>query len=317
MRGEHTGQVGVGICCLCILALALISTSSLADSWYGTVITNSSSYIINRQGITFSLHFEESTKGVISPLKLTTRGRTESGYHSRYANVKANEVVLKERTHAEEGALKYAEITDLRATAESDVSREIAKKKGENLYVIEFSEDWPVVLKSGRRISYIGTGINDRDYGGNNLDFAGTGFLYNTNLERERYYRMILRDLNVTVLVVNESRREYITAVDFMPVRQLRYQASSVSTGIADFKYGQASQDQLSLIKGRVTYDRQAQQRYDGRITMNVTLNATTWQNKTLVNQTWLGACEICGPDLDLSGEEAYLMLLNQSPTMN
>jgi len=173
--------------------------------------------------------------------------------------------------------------------------------------VFKFTEDWPVVLDSVRRLSYVGSGINDRDYGGNNFDFVGTSFLYDINLERERYYHMMLRDLNVTVLAVDESGHEYIAAVDYMPVRQLGYRASSVSAGIADLKYGQAGQNQISLTKGRITYDLQAEQRYYGLASMNLTLNATTWHRELPLNQSWLSACEICGADMDLSPEDAYL----------
>jgi len=50
--------------------------------------------------------------------------------------VKANDVVLKERTYAREGALKYAEITNLKAATDGDVTREITKNKGEPYYVV-------------------------------------------------------------------------------------------------------------------------------------------------------------------------------------
>lgn len=259
--------------------------------WFGDVGTNSSSWNITRESENMSLRFEETSKGEIAPLEITPGGRTISGYHSRYANMGENDVLIKERTSALEGSLTYAEITEMDAYTGNDVTRNVTKPKGTNEYIFDFREEWPVLLKSRRYILYNGSEINDRDFGGNNMDYAGTSFLYNTKLEKDRYYRLYLQRLNITVTAVDDA----ITHVEFLPLRQIRYEEASYSTGIANLKYGQAGRDQTSMTKGHINYDVRGEQVYHGPHEMRVKLNATTWGITLGDNSSWLGGmCEVC-----------------------
>lgn len=279
-----------------VLSLALIlalSSLSCAVSWWGNVGTNSSSWNITRESENISLRFEEASKGEIAPLEITPGGRTIRGYHSRYANMGENDVLIKERTSALEGSLMYSEITELDAYTGNDITRNITKPKGTDEYAFNFWEEWPVLLKSRRYIRYNGSGINDRDFGGNNMDYAGTSLLYNTKLEKDRFYSLYLQRLNITVTAIDAA----ITHVEFLPLRQIRYEEASYSNGVANLKYGQAGVDQTSMTKGHINYDVWGEQVYHGPHEMRAKLNATTWGIDLNDKSSWLGGtCEACSP---------------------
>jgi hypothetical protein len=82
-----------------------------------------------------------------------------------------------------------------------------------------------------------------------------------------------------------------------------------LSTGFAELKYCQASDNQLSTVKGwgRANYDVRGEQRYNGRYMMNVNLNATSFRpyprNDTNdTNDSWLGCiCDILPEYNDMS----------------
>lgn len=276
---------------LIYLLLAYISIGSNAISWHASVEANGSSWSIERESMTMKMAFLEASRGRISSLNVTPQGRAISGYHSRYANIELNDVGLKERTDAKEGSLSYMETTEMRSSTEADLSRDTTMPKGSQVITFKFTEEWPVFLTSRRNLSYSGLGINDRDYGGNNMDFAGTSFLYNSRMMKDRTYSMSLQRMNITV----ESTNDSIINVGYLPVRRIRYMGVSFSDGISELKYGQASNDQLSLTKGRVNYDRIGQQRYYGLYKMLVDLNATAWNTILYQNGTWMGElCEDC-----------------------
>jgi len=282
--------------------MGILSTSTLGDVWFGTVVTNSSGFYLSRESGNISATLVEAAKGNIESIPLSADGRLKAGYGSRYVNIDVNDVRLKERTYAKEGTIRYAETSTIKASNEEEVVRTISKPKGSDDYTIRFLEEWPVTLESRRHIYYSGEGINDRDWGGNNLDFAGTTFLYNSRLERERNYGMDLKNLNITVIAQDSG----IESIEYLPVRSLRYQEDSISSGIADLKYGLASSEQISLTKGLASYDIRGDQRFVGLFSMNVSLNATTWHQKIQQNSSWAGACEICGTGMDLSSIIGY-----------
>ena len=75
--------------------------------------------------------------------------------------------------------------------------------------------------------------INDRDFEGNNGDFAGTSFLYNRELSMEQMTVIWLQRMNATVLATNDS----ILLAEFKPTKYLGYLIRANSTGIADLSY--------------------------------------------------------------------------------
>jgi hypothetical protein len=277
-------------CAICML-LAILSNGSQANAWWGYLGANNSSSIhINRECVNLSIHLDELSSGQVSPIQITHQGRMISGYHSRYANLQNNDVMLKERTSAMEGSLAFAETTEMRASVENEVTNEEIKEAGQPLVVDTFFERWPVLLSSQRYLRYSGTEINERDFGENNMDYIGTGFFYNTKLEKMRIYQALLQQLNITITAdaVNES----IKSVDFKANKITRYRTISNSTGISELKYGQASSNQLSLIRGHINYDQLGSQRYYGNFRMDAIMNATSREIYAVQNDT--SCCEPC-----------------------
>ena len=226
-----------------------------------------------------------------------------------------NDVMLKERTSATKGYLRSVEKTDLISSIDGNVTQKLRGRGNETIEIVEvdFSEEWPVLLNNRRHIYYNGSKINDRIFGGNNWDYAGTSSLYNTQYEQATAYGLFLHHLNIsiTAVLINKSidaddtitfkNSSYITSVNYFPSRITRYDSRTYSTGITDLKFAQASENQLSTTKGlgRINYDSQIEQRFYGHFQMNMSLNETSWI-PLQVNQTeydWLGTfCATC-PD--------------------
>ncbi|MEI6104132.1 MAG: hypothetical protein WCP70_09320 [Methanothrix sp.] len=313
MRLGEKERAFIIVCILFIAAHIFLSPSVQAASWSGFVNTDSSSWSVVRQSQNLSAHLTEQIDGAVGPLNVTPLGRSVAGYHSRYVNVNANDVMLKERTSATKGYLKSAEQTDLLSSTQGNINKRMKVSGDKTIGIIEvnFSEEWPVLLKNKRHIYYNGSEINDRIFGGNNWDFAGTSSLYNSQYEQATAYGLFLHHLNIsiTAVLVNKSidndeifkNSSYITSLNYLPSRITRYDSRTYSTGITDVKLAQASQNQLSTTKGlgRINYDSLIEQRYYGHFQMNMSLNETFWKPLP-VNQTeyhWLGEfCARC-PD--------------------
>ncbi|MFZ2471895.1 MAG: hypothetical protein WAW52_08145 [Methanothrix sp.] len=283
----------VHLCCIILLTFASVSVDCSATFWHGYVAINGSSWQIVRHSENISLTSIEASKGNITSLQITPQGRSVDGYYSRYANMNANDVVSKERTSADQGSLRYAEICNLRANVEEAVTQSISKANDSNITFVEFSEYWPSQIQSRRHLYYSGSQINDRDYGGNNFDYVGTNFLYNTELEKDRTYRMLLQKINVSIAATDEA----FLQVDYQPTKTLLYSGKSYSTGLAGLKYGMASGDQRSLTKGIINYDVLGSQDYYGTALMNLSMNLSSKNVVLQYNDSWLsGLCNSCEP---------------------
>jgi hypothetical protein len=284
--------------CIFAFAFAFISLNCSATFWHGYVAINGSSWQIDRHSENITLASIEASKGNITSLQITPQGRSIGGYYSRYANMNANDVVSKERTSADQGSLRYAEISNLRANIGESITQNISKANDSDITFVEFNEYWPSQIQSRRHLYYSGSQINDRDYGGNNFDYVGTSFLYNTILEKDRTYGMILQKMNVSIAATDES----FLQIDYLPTKTLLYSGKSYSTGMAGLKYGMASEDQRSLIKGIINYDVLGSQDYYGTAFMNLSMNLSS---KNMVHQyrdSWLsGLCNSCEPWIDFS----------------
>ncbi|MHB8118477.1 MAG: hypothetical protein ACYDHX_07125 [Methanothrix sp.] len=294
MKRMNYGRNYIHLGCIALLVVAFVSINCSATFWHGYVaLNNSSSWQIDRYSENIILRSIEASMGNITSLQITPQGRSVNGYYSRYANMKANDVVLKERTSANQGSLKYAEISNVRASIESDVIQSISKDNQSNTTFVEFNEYWPSQLQSRRHLFYSGSQINDRDYGGNNFDYVGTSFLYNTKLEKDRTYGMILLKMNVSVAATEEA----FLQIDYLPTKTLLYSGKSYSTGMAGLKYGMASEDQRSLTKGIINYDVLGQQDYYGTTFMNLSMNISSRNLVLKYNDSWLyGLCNSCEP---------------------
>jgi hypothetical protein len=295
MKRVNYGYDCIHLLSIVLLFVAFISICCSATYWHGYVTLNNSSsaWQINRYSENMTMISIEGAKGNVTPLQITPQGRSVSGYYSRYANMNANDVVLKERTSANQGSLRYAEIINVRSNIDEPIILTISKAPDSYVTFNEFNEYWPSLLQSRRHLFYSGSQINDRDYGGNNFDYAGTSFLYNTELEKDRTYSMRLQKMNVSIAATEEG----FLQIDYLPTKTLLYSSKSYSTGMANLKYGMASEDQRSLTKGIINYDILGQQDYSGTFFMNLSMNLTSHNQFLTYNDSWLsGVCDSCEP---------------------
>jgi hypothetical protein len=212
------------------ILLALVSSVS-ADYWSSSVSTNSSSWSITRQSGNISLSLSSAVEGNISPTEL--HGRVLGAYQSHYAEVKANDVRLRERTSSLEGKYRSEDEISLWSKIDNEVDIEATKPAGSNVYTFTYHEQWPVLMTARRTLEYSGRQINDRDFVGNNRDFVGSNLLYNRELSKEQRTVMWLDQMNATVLATDDA----ILQAEFMPTKYLGYLIKANTTGIADLSY--------------------------------------------------------------------------------
>jgi len=117
--------------------MASISVSS-GDYWSSCVCTNSSCWCIDRESSNITFDSSSSVEGRISPVAY--RGRTLNPYHSYYAELKANDIRLRERTAALEGSYKSKENIYMTATTENEINIGVVKPSGSPIYTITLNE---------------------------------------------------------------------------------------------------------------------------------------------------------------------------------
>ena len=219
-----------------ILSMVFITTTS-ADYWSASVEANSSSWSIHRQSDNIVFDYSQSVQGTVSPVSY--KGRSLSPYYSGYQDVNVNDVRLRDRTSALQGSYSSEEQMSLQSDITNPIYGNVTKLAGRSLITVQLFEEWPVILKSSKTIKYSGMEINDREFAGNNLDFAGSNLLYNKELSKETNVGMLLRNMNATVFATNDN--DTLLSADFMPNKEMYYDTRTYTTGIADMKYRQTS----------------------------------------------------------------------------
>jgi hypothetical protein len=141
MKRVNYGHDCIHLLRIVLLFIAFISICCSATYWHGYVtLNNSSSWQIDRYSENMTMISIEGAKGNVTPLQITPQGRSVSGYYSRYANMNANDVVLKERTSANQGSLRYAEIINVRSNTDEAQKQNILKDNDSYIAFIEFNE---------------------------------------------------------------------------------------------------------------------------------------------------------------------------------
>ena len=271
-----------------ILIIAVLIPIASADSWSSTVSTNTSSWSIYRQSENLSFDYSQSVQGTISPIDY--HGRTLGSYYSGYKEIDVNDVRQRDRTSAFQGSYASDEVMSLRSDDITyPVYSNITKPAGSPVYTFQYFEQWPVILKSSEATKYSGKEINDREFAGNNLDFAGSDLLYNKELTKETNVGLLIRRMNATVLATNDA----ILSADFMPLKEMDYRISTHTTGIADLKYQQTGPS-YQVKPGIYPAVNEGEERYYGtyNITRHIHMNSD-FENYTL-SYDWL-PCVSCG----------------------
>ncbi len=266
-----------------IAFLALISSTSAAF-WSSTVSTNANSWSIYRQSESLLFNYSQFVKGTISPVDY--HGRTLNPYISSYQEIKMNDVRQRDRTSALQGAYASEEETSLRSDAYNPVYINVTKAAGSPVYTVQYFEQWPVILLSSKALRYSGKEINDREFEGNNLDFAGSNFLFNKNLSKDTRVGLLIKGMNATVIATDNS----ILSAEFMPLKEMDYRITAQTTGITDLKYRQTGPD-YDTKRGTYKVINEGDERYIGlyNISRHIHMNSD-FQNITS-DYDWLSCC--------------------------
>lgn len=271
MNFRQKNEAKALIAALAMLLLLFLSNSTGATSWSTSVNSNSTSWSITRQSANISFDYSQSVQGTVSPVDY--HGRSLGSYHSGYQELKANDVRLRERTSALPGNYSSAEGIYLRSYTGNSITVSITKQANSSIIIVNYAEEWPVILKSVKLIEYSGKGINDRDFAGNNRDYVGRSFLYNRELSLQRDVGMLLKRMNATVLglVTNDS----LVSADFLPSRETSYRMTANTTGIADLKY-RLTDSRYDFVPGLYPPLSEDEERYVGNYSIFRSIHTTS-----------------------------------------
>ena len=229
------------------LLLLLLTPPVHAVSWYASV----GSWEINRDSLTMNFTYDDYCSGNITGIQATPRGTMVDGIHSRYVNIDLNSVGVKQRRSALEGEIKSEEYTDISATADEPIVREIIKRSGSPYFEFNFTEVWPVHFQSERALVYHGMMINDLDLARNNLDWAATSFSRSPELSSIRRYSMDLERTNISLLADEDD----VLQVEFLPTKQLNYRIQSFCSGQTELSYAETASDMTTITsRGEETF---------------------------------------------------------------
>jgi hypothetical protein len=220
------------------------------------------------------------------------------GTYNRYTDMNFDEVRARERVAASNGSLDTSEFIRLVATPIDPVEVTLMKFPGSQIYRLTVNETWPVYMFSRRNIDYIGKGISDRDFLGNNLDYIGASHLYVKDLKKERASFLELKNAWFEAIIDNETST--ILLDRFMPDKTTDYRLKSRFQGHAVLKYRQAAYDRTTAKEGVEDYwgsfaiDRHVTMRSSGR-------------NASEMEAIWLPCCSYgANTSLQVADPEAY-----------
>jgi hypothetical protein len=240
------------------------------------------------------------------------RGRMLNPYHSYYAELKANDIRLRERTAALEGSYKSEENISMQAATENEINIGVYKPFNSDIYTITYNETWPAYMKAIRTMEYSGHQINDRDFEGNNGDYVGANLLYNRELFKDRRSIMWLNRMNATVLATNDA----IVEARFKPTKYLGYRIETHTTGLADFRY-KFSDERYNVKLRSYPARSEGDERYYGTYDLIRRIEMKTVYDKNNGTEEWLpcdftGWADISPPDrVGHSADEVFNCVCN------
>lgn len=286
-RSRSQFQLKVSI--VLILLLAFIS-SACADTRSVSVGTNSSVWTVTRHTENITFDYSEHVQGTISPVEY--RGRSLSPYHSGYQEVNVNDVRLRDRTSAFMGNYASEEWMSLQADVSNPSFFDYTIENG--TLAGQYTEEWPVILRSSKSIRYSGQEINNREFAGNNLDFASSDLLYNKELSKDTDVNMLLRRMNATVLANDDA----ILAADFMPSKEMYFDTRIYTTGIADLKY-RLTRPSVELKTKGYPASSEGEERYIGAYNITRSIHMKSDFPYYAQEKDWLPCCPAGGCDMN------------------
>lgn len=254
--------------CHFIVAVLIIISLSASGRFYQVTESETGWTTGLRQSINATLDISGSAVG--------------EGTYYRYTDMSFDEVRAKERVAASNGSLDTSEFIHLVATPVDPVEVTLVKYPGSQIFRLTVNETWPVVLASRRSIDYIGKGISDRDFLGNNLDYVGASHLYVQDLKKERAAFLQLR--NAWFEAILDNATDTIVLDRFLPAKTTDYRLKSRFKGHAVLKYRQAAYDRTTAKESVESY--WGSFAIDRRITIE-----SSGRNVSEMEAIWLPCC--------------------------
>ncbi len=269
---------------IAILLLATIIEPASSAGWSGFASSNTASWQISRHSQNITMDISGYVEGTVSPIERD--GRVLSPYVSYSKDIDANGAIISERTAALQGKYLSEDLISMRSRI-TNVSYELYKPAGTNVWTAEFYSDWPVKINSSRSLDYIGHNINNREYIGNGEDYIGEDFLYNVRLTKEQKFNLSASSLNATIFYTNDS----ILQANLLENKELDYSMQSHSTGIADLSFKQ-SDTKYSTQDGDYETATFGEERYSGDFTIsrNIKMKSNYSMDRT-EDEFWLPCC--------------------------
>ncbi len=218
------------------------------------------------------------------------------GTFYRYTDMNFDDVRARERIAALNGSLDTSESIRLISQPINDVLIDLMKYPGTQIYRLTVNETWPVVMATRRDIDYIGKGISDRDFLGNNLDYVGASHLYVQDLKKERASFLQLKNAWFEAVINNETST--LLSDKFLPAKTIDYRLISRFKGHAVLKYKQAASDRTTA--------KESVEDYWGSfaIDRHVTLESSG-RNASEMEAVWLPCCTY-GGHTELQNADPY-----------
>ncbi len=218
------------------------------------------------------------------------------GTFYRYTDMNFDDVRARERIAALNGSLDTSESIRLISQPINDVLFSLVKYPGTQIVRITVNETWPVVMATRRNIDYIGKGISDRDFLGNNLDYVGASHLYVQDLKKERASFLQLKNAWFEAVINNETST--LLSDKFLPAKTIDYRLISRFKGHAVLKYKQAAQDRTTAKEGVEDY--WGSFAIDRHVTME-----SSGRNVSEMEPVWLPCCTY-GGHTELENVDSY-----------
>jgi len=210
------------------------------------------------------------------------------GTFSRYTETDVNDVRMRERIAASNGTLDTAERIRLKADTTNPVEITIEKFPGGQDYLLTVNETWPVGMLAQRRLDYMGKGISDSDFFGNNLDYVGASYSFAKDLRMDRSALLYLNQAWFE-LGINDSTKAIYHDL-FFPTKSIDYHLDSLFQGTATFRYRQA--EGHTMTKERHTTASEGLETYAGRFQLNRHIFMKSLGRGFLSNDDdWLACC--------------------------
>lgn len=258
--------------CLLILAVLLILLDLTSCRYYQVTEGDTGWTTGLRQSINASVNISGSAVG--------------EGTFYRYTDMNFDDVRARERIAALNGSLDTSESIRLISQPINDVVISLEKYPGTQIYRLTVNETWPVVMATRRDIDYIGKGISDRDFLGNNLDYVGASHLYVQDLKKERAAFLQLKSAWFEAVIDNETST--LLSDEFLPAKTIDYRLISRFKGHAALKYKQAASDRTTSKEGVEDY--WGSFAIDRRVTME-----SSGRNVSEMVPAWLPCCTYGG----------------------